>query len=487
MPPPDPPTTPSNATNANATGLTGQNVVRDPISLMVAPTDRDNEHNTIRPTIIPMACFKLEDLTFEFDSSFILPGVPASMREFKKLLDAHPKSPAAVFGHADPVGNDEYNKLLAGRRAQAVYGLLTRRTDLWEDLHKQAEGSKAWGNKSVQVMLDALGFPPGRADGTIDQPTKDAIKSFQRANGLSEDGSAGPSTRKALYAKYMDFLCVDDKDQPYSLKKTDFLARGADQNLKADMQGCGEFNPILMFSKAESDAFAKDKDKTARDAENAPNRRVMILLFRPGSKVDPAKWPCPRVKEGTGACRKRFWSDADKKRQFQEKRREFKDTQDTFACRFYQRLADSSPCERATALAAFRYAIQMHPELPWTKDATIRFTSEDGTHIVTLARKDAFEDDTSHTFAFGNFRIGVKYRAELIEDKLILGLFDLADISAIQNPKNEINHVPLAPPDGPTPPEGRGGTEQTVPPPQFALTKNIPSSPLTQNLTQGSP
>src|SRR5205823_1548209 len=99
---------------------------------------------------------------------------------------------------------------------------------------------------------------------------------------------------------------------------------------------------------------------------------VMILLFRPGSKVDPAKWPCPRVKEGTAACRKRFWSDADKKRQFQQNRREFKDTQDTFACRFYQRIADSSPCERASALAAFRYAVQMQPELPWTKDASVR-------------------------------------------------------------------------------------------------------------------
>ena len=472
------PPTPGTITSANQRAIAATNVVRDPIPLTIAPTTSDADHNTIRPTIVPLACFKLEDLTFEFDSSFILPGVRASMSEFKTLLDAHPKSPAAVFGHADPVGNDEYNKALSGRRAQAVYALLTRRTDLWEELHTQAQGGKGWGIPSVQIMLDSLGFPPGRTDGTVDAPTTQAIKDFQSANGLSPDGKAGAATRKKLHEKYMDFLCVDDQDAPFSLKKTDFLGRGADKDLKADMQGCGEFNPILMFSKAESDAFAAGKDKTARDADNAPNRRVMILLFRPGSKADAAKWPCPRVKEGTGACRKRFWSDADERRKFQKDRREFKDTKDTFACRFYQRLTDSSPCERATALAAFRYAIQMHPEMPWTKDATVRFTSEDGTHVVTLARKDAVETDTAHTFPFGNFRIGVRYRAELIEGELKLGLFDLADISAIQNPQNQINHVPLAPPEGPTPPEGVGGTELPVPDASQALTKNIPLPPV---------
>jgi len=32
----------------------------------------------------------------------------------------HPACPLSVFGHADPVGSDDYNKALSGRRAMAV-------------------------------------------------------------------------------------------------------------------------------------------------------------------------------------------------------------------------------------------------------------------------------------------------------------------------------------------------------------------------------
>jgi hypothetical protein len=75
----------------------------------------------------------------------------------------------------------------------------------------------------------------------------------------------------------------------------------------------------------------------------------MTLLFRPGSRVAPAAWPCPRAKEGPAGCRKRFWSDAEKRRstRLPDTARKFEDTRDTFACRFYQRLSGSSPCDLA--------------------------------------------------------------------------------------------------------------------------------------------
>jgi hypothetical protein len=61
--------------------------------------------------------------------------------------------------------------------------------------------------------------------------------------------------------------------------------------------------------------------------------------------VAAARWPCPRAKEGVGGCKARFFSDAAVRRTFQEKRRKFEETKDTFACRFYQRLTGPSPCE----------------------------------------------------------------------------------------------------------------------------------------------
>jgi tetratricopeptide (TPR) repeat protein len=62
------------------------------------------------------------------------------MAELKKLIDEHTtrgkKPPLSIFGHADPVGDDDYNKKLSGRRAAAIYALIARRPDIWEDIFK---------------------------------------------------------------------------------------------------------------------------------------------------------------------------------------------------------------------------------------------------------------------------------------------------------------------------------------------------------------
>jgi hypothetical protein len=267
------------------------------------------------------------------------------------------------------VGDDVYNKKLSGRRAQAVYALLTRKVDLWEALFSQTEGGDKWGDSSIKTMLQTVGHgkdesgdgedgdegedggggDTGQAEkgGTSsDGDLKTAIKEFQSDNGLSPDGIAGPATRKKLFKAYMDAICVDKSGQPFQLdEKNDFLARGADGDGKGDYQGCGEFNPVLLFSKEQRAAFDEDKDKSARNAANRPNRRVMIFLFREGLKVAPDKWPCPKAKDGVDGCKKRFFSDADRRRSNQEAEREYRFTKDTFACRFYDRFARESPCE----------------------------------------------------------------------------------------------------------------------------------------------
>jgi hypothetical protein len=158
----------------------------------------------------------------------------------------------------------------------------------------------------------------------------------------------------------MDKLCGGDvaSGSPPILKlqKTDFLGRGGDAAGKADFQGCGEFNPALIFSKQEERKFAQQQDKTERNAANAPNRRVMALLFRKGSVVDPAKWPCPRASEGVAGCRKRFFSDGDHRRskQFPDLERKAEVNKDTFACRFYDRLTTHSPCAQLKTLIPVR-------------------------------------------------------------------------------------------------------------------------------------
>lgn len=309
------------------------------LPVLVAPSTAGKGKNTLRMELIPVACWKLKNARFAFASSFILPDTRPEFTELVKLRQAHPGAPLSIFGHADPVGDDAFNKQLSGNRANSVYAVLTRDVARWEQLYSSAGASEGWGMASVQHMLTALGHNPGPVTGSTNPTTKAAITQFQSKSELSTDGVAGPLTRAKLFAAYMDFLYAE------VLAPTDFLARGADAGGKGDLQGCGEFNPVLSFSQAETQAYSQAADKSARDADNEVNRRVMVLLFRPGTSVTPARWPCPRITEGVAGCQKRFWSDGEARRAPHAERREFEQSQDTFACRFYHRLVTGSPCE----------------------------------------------------------------------------------------------------------------------------------------------
>ena len=50
----------------------------------------------------------------------------------------------------------------------------------------------------LQQALVALGYEPGKPDGSFGPSTEDAVKSFQADSGLDADGIAGPTTLAAL-------------------------------------------------------------------------------------------------------------------------------------------------------------------------------------------------------------------------------------------------------------------------------------------------
>lgn len=310
-------------------GTAGTHDPADPIELLVGPSTSD-QFNTARLPLKVVACFKVDDIRFAFDSSFVgsnsadeRKDIRAELQLLVSLLQKHPESPLSVFGHADPVGTDDYNKQLSGRRATVIYALLISGTDpdtavkLWQGV----AGTEKWGTNQRQAMQTFTGLPSGTPD-------------------------------SSLFKAYMQKL------SPPGLKlaKTDFLAQGADAGGKGDYQGCSEFNPVLIFSSKKNSDFEKSTDDTARNDANSPNRRVMVLLFLKGSKVDPPKWPCPRSTEGIAGCKKRFWSDGEKRRstRLPDKDRVYDDTKDTFACRFYQRLLTGSPCETPPTIVKIR-------------------------------------------------------------------------------------------------------------------------------------
>lgn len=316
-------------------GVSSEHDSSEPFEFLVGPTTSD-QFNTARLRLIPVACWRVDDIRFAFDSSFVaadssrepayIPGdIRAELQHLVTLLKDHPGCPLSVFGHADPVGNDDYNKLLSGRRAMAIYALLIFNTDpgaavkMWQFI----SGRENWGSNQRDNMRALTGLPVTTQD-------------------------------TELMKSYMQKLCPSD----LKLTKTDFLAQGADAGGKGDFQGCGEFNPVLLFSKEEQASFDMagrgDQNKpenqaaiATRNVDNARNRRVMVLLFRKGSRVEPTKWPCPSATEGTAGCRKRFWSNGEARRSIhlQGVERDFTKSGDTFACRFYQRISDRSPCE----------------------------------------------------------------------------------------------------------------------------------------------
>ncbi len=309
-------------------GVSGHHSEAERFEFLVAPST-SIEFNTARLRLIPVACWRVDQIRFAFDSSFVTPDITDELKTLQSLRDIHKREdakgnvlfpPLSVFGHADPVGNDDYNKALSGRRATVIYGLLIASTEpdkalaLWQHVAR----TENWGDGQSEIMEDKTGLPPG-------------------------------TPQSQLVKAYLQKLSPPD----FSIGPHDFLGQGADSAGKGDYQGCSEFNPLLIFSQNEQKAFEKaqqNKDEELlndRNLLNQPNRRVLVLLFRAGSKVTPAKWPCPRATEGVSGCHKRFWSDGEKRRstRFQDTERKFEDNEDTFACRFFQRITSKSPCE----------------------------------------------------------------------------------------------------------------------------------------------
>jgi hypothetical protein len=368
----DPPITQAISIDISDEGLAATHPLDIVFPHPVAPAFAGSkEHNSLRDFLPVVGCAMFPDVTFQFDSSLVGPEVRKATRRLARfreqlkqgegLKDGEDPAfpPIALFGHADPIGEPEYNSKLSARRALCIYGMLLHKVEIWEDLFKDKDAPKGdvWGDEEFNTMLDEVGFEPELPKGSEDEAARKAILARLKKNGAD---------RARLFAAYMDAVCVQEAatgDVPFVLKEADFLDRGAGADHKGAVQGCGEFNPVLILSKAKQDRFAREKDKLGRDAANEPNRRVLAFLFKPGTRIVPKKWPCPSVKDKhpEKACRTRLWKDAsrrlapDPKTNEKEARdRAFKDSGDTMGCRFYHAFAQNSPCEGTLKLWVLR-------------------------------------------------------------------------------------------------------------------------------------
>jgi len=339
---------------ADETGVVGEHPEQQARPFFAAPAlaDQPAQRNGLAIDIRPIACFNVGDVLFEFDSSVLREEAGRLLAQLpdlrRKRANAAGELPlASVFGHADPTGKDEYNKTLAGRRATAVYALLVHDARLWDKLFANPFGGDDWSKKmDVKATAERLGLP--------------------RA-----------SARLTVFAAFMKALC------PEPLQKSDFLGRGADAGGKADFQGCGEFNPLLMLSAQDVQSLPKE----SRDGANLINRRVVVFLFRPELRLSVKDWPCPRASEGPADCRKRFFLDAKQRlTPGPTRRRHFGPTDETFGCRFYDRIAGASPCEQFLRMYKIRLFDSFATPMPGAP-----FSVNDGKRTVTgVADAEAF-------------------------------------------------------------------------------------------------
>ena len=375
--------------------------VPDSTALSFASTEDGSNFNTVRLPLIPVACWRLNAPGFEFDSSMVAPAFNNEIMKLSDIVANNPGCPAALFGHCDPAGTDELNKTLGDRRAIAIYALLTRQPDLWAYLYDNPAVGDTWGTKAIQSMLHSLvpvkrnpddqtsaddqtspsdrptHYYDGKIDGEYGSGTTTAVANFQSdaSKRILSDGSklspsrvtatgkADATTRKLLFTAYMDWLCTDhpppastpappptSPPPAFKMAPTDFLGGAGATNgdlPKMSLQGCSEFNPVVLLTTSE---MKPTGNTTVRNEDDAPNRRVVMFFFKKDTKVDPAVWPCPKVKEPLAGCKKAFWPDGEIRRKSGNEERRYKKTHDTMACRFYDRFARRSPCENSSTL-----------------------------------------------------------------------------------------------------------------------------------------
>jgi len=403
------------STGTGGNGVSAPNPPEVEFGAMVAPNiTGETVYNTFKDHLQVIGCTSLPDENFFFDSSFLVPGARDEFSGLHVLRDNLSNKetgtlpPLSLFGHTDPVSIELYNMQLSRRRVMSVYAVLIHDETIWDILYMQPLGNDEWKLETLNIMRDTLELPQ-----------------------FTEEDEIDDTTRTDLFLAYMRWL----NEKP--LTTADFLCRGNGENYKGDAQGCGEFNPQFILS-AKSE---KDLDEDSRNALNHINRRVIAYLFKPGTELNPEKWPCPATmvdlksinqneygfyaQQAAAACEKRFWyKGRDRIKQHKENDRTFSDQFDTFACRFYQGISRNSPCENATRLWVIQL-LKSTPKTPPDGVADVRFPIDTQRYVVKAGDIDSAPVFRGRVDTMGYIRIPVFDEETTME--LRVDIFGLAD------------------------------------------------------------
>src|ERR1035437_8968639 len=82
-------------------GFAGSHPEADIQPALVAPT-LEGALKTVKAFLIPVGCWRIDDVRFDFDSSFVRSPSRKEMILLARLVKEHPGSPLTIFGHDDP-------------------------------------------------------------------------------------------------------------------------------------------------------------------------------------------------------------------------------------------------------------------------------------------------------------------------------------------------------------------------------------------------
>jgi len=92
----------------------------------------------------------------------------------------------------------------------------------FDDTYKQDDVSDHIA--TMETLLDAMGYNPGRTDGYFSTQAETALKTYQKDNSLDQTGTLNESTVKYLLASYSLYMEDLSHDTIYQQALTDMMA-----------------------------------------------------------------------------------------------------------------------------------------------------------------------------------------------------------------------------------------------------------------------
>lgn len=220
--------------------------------------------------VVPRAVLaSASGLLFDTNKTFLLPHALDELRKLRRIYEENRHSELLIVGHTDTTGQPTINDPLSLERAESMAAFLKDDVDAWlENYDAGRPEQKRWGKTEDLAMISALPDFEGKL------PTETAVKWYQKRHNavsvpprgkLTEDGVAGPLTRKELV---FDYMSLDEAtlDEKFAINVT---THGAGENFPLDDAGTG----------------LDDAPENAKDDQ--ADRRVELFFFDPEFGILP--------------------------------------------------------------------------------------------------------------------------------------------------------------------------------------------------------